>query len=305
MSVDASAEQPAIFRGGAVESAELEAVRYESLAVPEAALHALRRALYHSTGPGYVVIPAFLPPAFVAHVRDLWTNLECHELHEPYRGKSDFFVGCPNYAIGDELGNRSFFNFFWAHPVDEVTHAVSLQVHWLRQRIMGRTPVDEMLPWAGRSTSYRVVLSRDGERFTVAHQDWTDEWYDREPARLQATLFLAEKGIDYSGTGFRFRTNQGVDVAFGSDVPVRAGDLVFWRYCNLHEVADVATDEAQIGFLRILYPPEEIHPGPPANRPPAAAARDPLLTRFKTAVAGTELGRRWIRPLYRRLRGRQ
>jgi hypothetical protein len=116
-----------------------------------------------------------------------------------------------------------------------------------------------------------VVLTRNAATWIAPHRDYADferrfekNRFDR--SRLQATLFLSEKGVDYSGIGFVFEQNDGQKVVFGTDVPIVPGDLVIWRYNNLHEVAEVTTASDQFGFMRILYPPEDlVQPHPAAS----------------------------------------
>lgn len=56
-----------------------------------------------------------------------------------------------------------------------------------------------------------------------------------------------------------FDTNDGRKIIFDTDVSVEPGDLVIWRYCNLHSVENITTTDAQIGFLRLLLPREVIY----------------------------------------------
>ena len=105
---------------------------------------------------------------------------------------------------------------------------------------------------------------------------------------LQATLLLSDKGRDYHGTGFHMTTNRGDWVTFGDDVPATAGDLVIWRYANLHEVADITTEPGQFGFMRIIYPVYDLPAEKPAD-PDAMLAKK--LARHGKAVARRVAGR--------------
>ncbi len=242
-------------------------LRFQALSIPEAALAAHRRALYHSEGPGFVIVRGFVDCAVVEHMRTLWSTLDHRRTHRPFVNKEMFHDGCPDYAAVDEEGNASYYNFFFNQPVDEVTWTVSLYVHMLRNRLMGRQGFVELFPSSGRSVSYRVVISRNRTIWIPPHRDNydTENKFDRnryDLSRLQATLFLSEKGVDYDGEGFCFWNNAGERLVFGTDVAVRPGDLVIWRYVNLHGVLGVSARPGQIGFMRILYPPEIAHPRP-------------------------------------------
>jgi hypothetical protein len=157
-----------------------------------------------------------------------------------------------------ENGNRSYFNFFWNNPSDELTYAVAHQAQLLRNRVEARAQFREFFPLKNRSATFRVTISRNGTNIVPPHRDWLGKHYD--PRRTQMTLFLTNKGADYAGSGFVLETNQGPKVAFGSDVAIESGDLVIWRYNNEHSVDSVSTLPAQRGFVRITFPPEYIFP---------------------------------------------
>jgi hypothetical protein len=273
---------------------------FENLGIPEEDLAPARRAIYHSEGPGYFVFRNFLSPALARHVKSFWQNLDQSYAHKPFPGMAHMAKGCPNFYYGEQGGNRGYFNFFWNHPVDEATYAASFQVQWLRNRVMGRTPFEEIFPLYGRSTCYRVVISQNGDNIIPPHRDWSEDFFVREPARLQATLFLGLPGVDYVGDGFIFENNQGKKVVFGRDVQIESGDLVLWRYSNEHAVANVRSKPGQAGFMRILFEPDEIFEAAPPE------ARRPLnLDTMINWVAHTSIGQSAIRPLYRKLRGRK
>ena len=277
---------------------------YLRLAIPEDDLHAARRALYHSSGPGYVVFPNFLAPAHVAHMRSIWSSVDPSVSHARFQSKAQFQVGCPNFADIHADGTRIFHNFLWNPPLDEVTREASIFVHMLRNRLSGRNAFDECLPGAGKAVNYRVVISRNPNTAVALHRDYFDharrmEKNAYDPSRLQATLFLSEKGRDYDGTGFRFTRNDGAVVVFGTDVPMVPGDLVIWKYTNWHAVEPVVSRPDQLGFMRIIYPPEVIHPAARAARQPTLAdvsafgraavrrVREKLVRRGRSLLAGS------------------
>ena len=276
--------------------AGLERFSFESLAIPDEELARLRRDLYHSTGPGYVVFPGFLAEDAVRHIQSIWPNIDPARTHKVFWSKQDMSAACSDFYTADNLGNRNFYNFVFNTPVDEVTWTASVFVHMLRNRLSGRPPFAEMFPVSGRALSYRVVITRVAKTWAKPHRDYMQDptSLDRNKydlSRLQATLFLSEKGRDYSGTGFRFERNSGRTVTFGTDVPVKAGDLVIWRYNNLHSIEDVSAADGQLGFMRIIYPPEIMHPPRPyVDRSAEVAAQSTSLS-TRAKVAGVRLAR--------------
>ena len=247
----------------------------------------IRMDLYHSSGEGYYIFRGFIPPDLVTHMRAIWCRTDQPPSFRMFPGNQGFYIGCPNYFVRYDDGSAVFYNFLFAPPLDEVTLEVSIAINALRNRLSGRSASDGL--HGGRALNYRVTRNLNRTSWAPAHTDWMD--YERrwekgqyDPSRLQATLLLSEKGSDYSGTGFRFSTNAGRSIAFGTDVPVSPGDLVIWRYGNLHSVEDVATTPGQLGFLRLIFPIYNV----PAEKPPEARAAEPFkskLVRHGTAVA--------------------
>jgi hypothetical protein len=148
---------------------------------------------------------------------------------------------------------------------------------------MGRAPYEDIFPLRGRALCYQVAISVRGEVLTRWHRDFDgDEWV-REPAKLQGTLFLSTPGVDYTGDGFTLETNSGDTVRFGHEVKVACGDLVLWRYCNRHSVLNIDSSGAQCGFIRVLFPTEQVgerpaervEPEPPPPEPEHQAAPSP------------------------------
>lgn len=298
-------------------AAELQAPReafrfdFRSLAIPEEALRPIRHDLYHSSGPGYYVFRNFLDPEIAAHMRRFWSELRLAHVHQPLpaEGVKMLVSGCPDYYYGTQDGDhRGYLNFFWNHPADEVSYAVAMQAQWLRNRVMGRTPQAEIFPLSGRAVSYRIVISMRGKVVTRPHRDFDGNDWIQDPSRLQATLYLCTPGADYTGDGFILETNQGSNVRFGHEVRVANGDLVLWRYSNYHSVLNVESSSDQCGFIRMLFPIEEVTNRPhPVERVPGVAGgagslrlptRQALLHRLKE----TPLGQYVLVPIWHRIR---
>ena len=139
------------------------------------------------------------------------------------------------------------------------------------------------------------MISRTGDRIVSPHRDWIGDDFD--PRRTQVTLFLSKRGVDYSGDGFVFQTNRGARIVFDRDVVVNPGDLVIWRHNNEHAVLNVTSRPGQVGFVRILLPPEKVYPSRlvPLNQIPG---------RLKARLRQNRFVARHVLPVYRRLCGR-
>jgi hypothetical protein len=240
-----------------------QALTFAGLFPSEQALHPTRMALYHSSGPGYVVCKGFLTPDQVAYMQRFWTGVDPAASHTLFPGKTHIYPGCPDYYLIDADGSRTFHNFFWNAPLDEFTHTLSVAVTMLRNRISGRAPFAELLPHAGKAVNYRVIVSKNVKTWIAPHRDYAafDRRFEKnrfDPSRLQATLFLSKKGQDYEGAGFKFERNDGQIISFGTDVAVEPGDLVIWRYNNLHSVEEISTAPGRLGFMRMIFPPEDV-----------------------------------------------
>ena len=258
-------------------------INYESMVIDQSRLLPIRKAIYHSQGPGYYLFPQFIPSDFCDHIVEFYTRLiQPLEWYEPFISKLHIYKGCPNYYSGNDE-NESFHNYFWNIPPDEVTYSVAFKVKLLRNYIESRVCFSEFFPMHGRnmdgrSASFRVAITRQGTSI-LPHTDWLGkDGKNFDPRRTQATLFLSTKGNDYSGDSFIFTTNQGKKVILADKIDINPGDLLLWRYNNVHSVENVITKEGQLGFVRIIFPPEKINNGPPWSM---ASARDLVKARFK------------------------
>ncbi len=236
-------------------------------------LRLVRMNLYHSESDGCHIFKNFLSPSYVTHIQAFWMSiLPRGSSHSQLNSKDDFYQNCPNYFNQNTFG-LTYYNFFWNLPVDEVTHDICLRVHMLRNYIEARPVSSELFPYSSRSCSYRIVQTISGEIVVPPHQDYLGSDFD--PRRLQATLFLSEHGKDYFGDGLHFMTNSGQEIVFGKNFPVQSGDLVLWRYNNLHGVRNVRTKSGQKGFLRIILPLEITPPEPKKSGQRSAFTSNP------------------------------
>jgi hypothetical protein len=234
----------------------------EALRVPDPELADIRMKIYHSTGDGYYIFRNFISPAVVKHLRDLWSGVDPVQTHHKFTGNECIYFGCPDSCAQYEAGNTIFYNFLFAEPLDEVTREVAVCVHMLRNRLSGRNAFSD-LNGPHTAVSYRVIINKNYEEWIAPHRDYLE--YERrlekgqyDPSRLQATLFLSKKGEDYDGTAFTLERNDGTQAVFGTDVPVEPGDLVIWKYSNLHGVSHVTTPPGKLGLMRIIFPIYEL-----------------------------------------------
>lgn len=277
----------------------------EALRLPEDALAAIRMKIYHSGGDGYYVFRNFISPEVVKHMRELWVGIDARAVFGDFPGNDRVVAGCPDTCAVYPDGSTIFYNFPFAEPLDEATREVAICVHMLRNRLSGRNAFAD-LNGPRTALNYRVTLNKNYENWIAPHRDFLD--YERrlekgqyDPSRLQATLFLSKKGVDYDGSAFSFQRNDGREVLFGSDVPIEPGDLVVWKYTNLHGVSQVTTPPGGIGLLRLLFPIQELAPAdasiaPSAPAPVGTAECMPYAQLLKLAA------RRGARGVARRLR---
>ncbi|MBI3511385.1 MAG: hypothetical protein HY064_12030 [Bacteroidetes bacterium] len=227
-------------------------------------LKQIRSELYRSDAPGFFIFRKFINENFLNHMRSFWIHeAPISKSHVKLQGidkKKMFWLGNPDYLYETRFG-RAYYNYFWNKPVDEATYAVAFAVQQLRSLIESNKNHLDFYPLDGYCCSYRVVITRNGEKIVEPHSDWTTPPYFR-PERLQATVILSKKGTDYNGIGMKTISNdKKTEYVFDSEnMPLEPGDLVIWRYNNVHSVENVRSSEDQVGFLRMIFPPETILP---------------------------------------------
>ena len=242
-------------------------ITYQSRFFKEEGFHTALNDLYDPNGPGYFVFPKFLSEQNANHITNLYTqSISIKDWFKCLPSQRHLYKNCPNYYFPrNTINNYSYMHFFWNEPPDDILYSASYQIQILRNIIESRTPFNEFFPlhgkgMTGRSSSYRFCNTRNGSPVPM-HQDYVGKNLD--PKRLQATLFLSQKELDYKGQGMIFTKNNGEEIVLADESPLGPGDLVFWRYNNAHGVRDVQSNGQQKGFIRIIYPPELIHEKPP------------------------------------------
>ena len=230
----------------------------------------LRRELY--IGRGFCVFRSFLSPA---QTQNIWRYWEKHQNVErrSYDKHRDLRSGCSDFSTR-ESGVVRHHNFFWNRPLHEFTYETAWKLQLLRNELEGRSAHREFLPHYEASgfpdhycvSSYRVTLTSRGGSVPV-HADWP-----QDPSRLQMSLMLTSYGDDYTG-GFSFAKERGEEDVYplGEALKLRAGDLVVFRYIEMHGVDDVKEVPGGRGFCRLLMPNEFVPKRPGGIRRLVAA----------------------------------
>jgi hypothetical protein len=243
-------------------------VTYKSMILEDANFDAVRRDLYNSDGPGYYVFPSFISEEQAHRIYEYYTNsIKPNERFKGFLSFRHLYKNCPNYYLPQNTkDNLTFMHFFWNDPPHESLHSIAFQVQILRNIIETSDPFREIFPLSRKDTggksspikfncSYRFNLDRNGSPVPM-HQDWMINF---DPRRLQGTLFLSQKEVDYKGQGFIFTKNNGDEIVLADEYSIVPGDLVFWRFNNAHAVKNIQSDPNQKGFVRILFPLEKIY----------------------------------------------
>ena len=225
----------------------------------------VRRKIYHTQGEGYLLFKGFLEKKFTDHLVNYWCRLlDPPQTHLLFPGKEHaFYPGCPcYYKHGRTTGLKVFYNPLWGNQHEVVSNEIAVSIIHLRSQIEGKAFTREISPRPGqRCVVPRLIITRNGENVLAPHSDYgLDEPNPRniDLARVQATLFLSQIDQDYSGSGFVFTKNNGDKIHCERELGIEPGDLLIWRYNNVHEISDISSGENQVGFVRMLFPPEEI-----------------------------------------------
>ena len=173
----------------------------------------------------------------------------------------DVTTGSPNYYYNKpNISDVSYCNFMWNKPNSILTHEIAFIIQQIRNQIEGNPIYHGLMGDDQQFLQYRVCNSVSPGQIVYPHGDFIEQErrdpaadHKFDPKRIQATLALSTHKQDYDGDGFIFTTNQGIKVNLG-DIGVEAGDLVLWRYGNIHEVKNIIVGDGQSGFLRIIYP---------------------------------------------------
>jgi len=118
--------------------------QYDHFGSSEEKLKKVRNDIFHTDGPGYYVCRNYLTSEFITHMQELWSELPKYFWHEKFISWEHLYSGCPNFENNFKNGSRFFVNFFWNPPVCDPTHAVSLSIAILRNRIEQKAPTADL-----------------------------------------------------------------------------------------------------------------------------------------------------------------
>lgn len=222
----------------------------------------MREAIYH--GPGYVVFKNFIARDIARDLGYRWFSGQYnHLLHDGFIKNQEIRRDTPPYLIRRPTDEDwSICHQIWSAPLDEMAHNIAMESQRLRNLIEGRPLYFGTREHDDLLMQYRLCRTRTGGVTVKPHADFMEEARQDpsgshmfDPKRTQMTLFLSDYDLDYTDGGFKFMTNDERYVTFGKDIEVQSGDLVVWKYTNLHEVSDVRVlNDSIFGFSRIVFP---------------------------------------------------
>lgn len=224
----------------------------------------VRKHIYHDAG--FYTIKNYLNTDELKLIRENWSDDIAYEFHN-FIKNLDVRPGTPPYVYNKpSKDDFAYCTHIWNEPYDQLLHAKAVNVQLLRNQVEGKPLYHGLHESTGMALQYRVCRTVSSSHVVKKHADFFDEYrhdptgsHQFDPSRLQATLFLSDYDVDYTNGGFiLWDDERKVARVFGRDVPVKAGDLVFWRYSLPHEVNHVSSKNDQFGFMRVIFPLFEI-----------------------------------------------
>ena len=235
------------------------------------ALDAIRMAVYHSDGPGYWVARAAVSDSFIAHMRAIWGGEATQKHWAPLTKNAEVRYGSPNMARVEQNRNggfRTYHNWFWNTPFDELTQSVAFESQLMRNYLEGREPFHAYVPAGDSHQAVQYFIRQDlaGDMLVPFHADIIDTpppanaaaIHSHDPSRLQITLLLSKRGVDYQGDGLVYTRNDGSEIVLDDEVGLNAGDIVFWRHANRHSIRNIRAINGGLGYLRMIMPVHDL-----------------------------------------------
>jgi hypothetical protein len=220
----------------------------------------IRNAVYYS--PGFYVFKNFLTSENTTLIKKNWTGELAYEF-DSFIKNIDVKINTPKYCYHKPTPQDfAYCTHIWNQPIDERLHEQSYKIQMMRNQVEGKPLYFALHQSTGKALQYRVCRTVSNLNVVKRHTDFFEEYradptgeHKFDPSRIQATLFLSDYGIDYKEGGFKlWDENKKSYILFGKDIPVSAGDLVFWRYSLPHEVSGVEMITPDFSFLRVIYP---------------------------------------------------
>lgn len=228
-------------------------------------IKSIRHDIYHSSGPGYFVLKNFITENTVNKLRSFWLNTAIDQSFYDFIPNRSVKVGSPNYFYKKPSKlDRTYCCFLWNEPLCQQTHELALEIQQIRNIVEGLPNYHGLFGIEGHNLQYRVCNHVSPEQIVYPHGDFIEQErkdaggsHEFDPSRIQATLFLSEHETDYDGGGFVLDNNQGEETNLAA-LGIMRGDLVLWRYGNIHQVKNIQISGQQTGFMRIIYPTYEL-----------------------------------------------
>ena len=243
----------------------MNSVNHKNFCLTKDEIWHIREKIYHSQQDGFFVFRGFLDTRITDHLINYWVKLlDPASTHKLFPGKKNaFHPNCPSYYAHNKKNDlKVFYNPLWSNRHEIVSNEVAFSIIQLRAQIEGKAFTREIMPVVGqRCVIPRLIITKNGKNILMPHSDYSLDEPDSKNidlARVQATLFLSHVDHDYSGSGFIFTKNNGEKIECERALKIKPGDLLVWRYNNVHEISDISSSSDQIGFVRMLFPPESI-----------------------------------------------
>lgn len=232
-----------------------------SLKISGKKLSFYREVLYSKSEGGLLVLRNFIKKHEANNLRSFWLNPEIDKLFSKFIANKEVFENCPNYFYAKPTEfDRSYCCFMWNKPPDEYTHELAYLIQYIRSQIEGRPIYHGLANNTNSCLQYRVCNHLTNQTVVHPHADFVEMFrkdptgsHKFDPSRLQATLILSTPNKDYNGDGLVLTNNKDDEIVVGKS-KIKSGDLLLWRYTNLHSVRNILTSNKQTGFMRIIYP---------------------------------------------------
>lgn len=211
---------------------------------------------------GYTIIKNFVDKPLLRALARRWATGQYNYHFHGYLKNTEVTMQSPNYLLNKPgTDDWSFCMHMWNPPIDEELHSICLEAQQIRNLIEGRALFYGLQCHDRTILQYRLSRTLSTATSVFPHADFMEEErkdsmvdHSYDPRRCQMTLFISDYNVDYKDGGFHLQNNQDEQILFGRDIEANAGDLVIWKYSNMHHVGGVVPIDKDIGFSRVIFP---------------------------------------------------